>query len=100
MILKLSFQTWYIHSLSVIDWLLFIEIFWQYAYQIKSKTLLTLIPTLMLFFLSGMCIVSWHYFLNCQMLIWLIGFQSILTLIGNFNLIFVTWKKNVRIQRR
>ena len=97
MILKLSFQTWYIHSLSVIDWLLFIEIFWQYAYQIKSKTLLGLVPTLTLFFLSAVCIISWHYFLNLQMLIWLIGFQSILTLIGNFSLIFATWKKNVRI---
>ena len=37
MIEKLSFQTWYIHSLSVIDWLLFIELLWQYAYQLKLK---------------------------------------------------------------
>ena len=97
MVLKLSFQTWYIHSLSVIDWLIFIEIFWQYVYQIKSKTLLCLIPTLTLFFLSAMCVISWHYFLNPLMLSWLVGFQSVLTLIGNFSLIYATWRKNVRI---
>lgn len=98
MILKLSFQTWYIHSLSVIDWLVFIEIFWQYAYQIKSKLLIRFIPALTLFFLSAICILSWHYFLNLERLNWLIGFQSILTLIGNFSLIFATRRKNVRIR--
>lgn len=98
MILKLSFQTWYIHSLSVIDWLIFIELFWHYAYEIKSKTLIRFIPALTLFFLSAICILSWHYFLNLETLTWLIGFQSLLTLTGNFSLIFVTWRKNVRIQ--
>src|SRR6056297_130993 len=88
MLLKLSFQTWYIHSLSVIDWLIFIEIFWQYAYQIKSKTLIRFIPSLTLFFLSAICILSWHYFLNLETLNWLIGLQSMLTFIGNFSLIF------------
>lgn len=97
MLAKLSFQTWYIHSLSVIDWLIFIEFFWQYAYHIKSKQLLCLLPTLTIFFLSGMCIITWHYFLNTKLLNWLIVFQSLLTLIGNFNLIFVTWRKNVKI---
>lgn len=97
MISKLSFQTWYIHCLSVIDWLLFIELFWKYAYQIKSKTLIYLSSVLILFFLSAICIVTWHYFSNFQTLKWLIGFQSILTLVGNCSLIFATWRRNDRI---
>nr|YP_010478587.1 hypothetical protein Ycf49 [Chlorobotrys sp.]UVI60892.1 hypothetical protein Ycf49 [Chlorobotrys sp.] len=94
MILKLSFQTWYIHWLSVIDWLIFIEFFWKYGYQIKSKKLLYFSSVLVLFFLSALCILTWHYFSNLYMLKWLIGFQSILTIVGNFSLIFATWRKN------
>lgn len=94
MILRLSFQTWYIHCLSVIDWLIFIEIFWNYAYQIKSKTLLYLASALVLFFLSAVCILIWHYFSNFYLLKWLIGFQSLLTIIGNFSLFIATWRKN------
>nr|YP_010478869.1 hypothetical protein Ycf49 [Neustupella aerophytica]UVI61174.1 hypothetical protein Ycf49 [Neustupella aerophytica] len=97
MILKLSFQTWYIHCLSVIDWLIFIDIFWKYAYQIKSKTLMYLTSALVLFFLSAICILTWHYFSNVYLLKWLIGLQSILTIVGNFSLVIATWRRNDRI---
>lgn len=97
MLLKLSFQTWYIHCLSVIDWLIFIELFWKYAYSIKSKTLIYLSSVLVLFFLSAICILTWHYFSNFYLLKWLIGFQSILTVVGNISLIVATWRRNDRI---
>lgn len=97
MVTKLSFSTWYIHCLSIIDWIFFIELFWQYTYQIKSKKLLFFIPTLTIFFLSALCIVSWHYFFNIETFIWLVSFQALLTLIGNTTLLFVTLRKNVRI---
>nr|YP_009550405.1 hypothetical protein Ycf49 [Characiopsis acuta]QAA11360.1 hypothetical protein Ycf49 [Characiopsis acuta] len=97
MILKLSFQTWYIHCLSVIDWLIFIEVLWKYGYQIKSKTLVYSCSVLILFFLSAVCILTWHYFLNFSIIKWLIAFQSLLTLLGNFSLIFATWRRNDRI---
>nr|YP_009551047.1 hypothetical protein Ycf49 [Pseudellipsoidion edaphicum]QAA12057.1 hypothetical protein Ycf49 [Pseudellipsoidion edaphicum] len=86
--IKLSFQTWYIHSLSVIDWLVFIEICWQYAYQTKSKKIINLTTSLTTFFLSGLCILTWHYFFNSTNLIWLIIFQSLLTLLGNLGLMY------------
>lgn len=85
---NLSLQTWYIHSLSVIDWLAFIEICWQYAYQIKSKKVIYLTTSLGIFFLSGICILTWHYFFNYTDLIWLIIFQSFLTLLGNISLVY------------
>lgn len=85
---KLSFQTWYIHSLSVIDWLVFIEICWRYSYQTKSKKIIRLSTSLGTFILSGMCILTWHYFFNYTSLIWLIIFQSFLTLLGNIGLMF------------
>jgi hypothetical protein len=97
MILKLSFQTWYIHCLSVIDWLIFIELLWTYSYQLKSKTFLYLCSVLILFFLSAICILTWHYFLNFSVLKWLIVLQSLLTIVGNFCLIFATWRRNDRI---
>ncbi len=97
MISKLSFQTWYIHCLSVIDWLVFIDLFWKYGYQIKSKTFIYLCSVLLLFFLSATCILTWHYFLNFPKLRWLIAFQSLLTLTGNISLIFASWRKNDRI---
>lgn len=86
----LSFQTWYIHSLSVIDWIIFIEIFWAYAYQIKSKKIIYFSNALGIFFLSGICILTWHYFANLKELTWLIVFQSFLTLIGNISLMYKT----------
>lgn len=86
MIESLSFQTWYIHSLSVIDWLIFIEFVWQYAYQLKIKQIIRLSTVLGIFFLSGICILTWHYFSNFKDLTWLIVFQSFLTLVGNIGL--------------
>ncbi len=97
MIEKLSFQTWYIHSLSVIDWLLFIELLWQYAYQLKLKQLINLSTGLGIFFLSGSCILTWHYFSNYKDLTWLIVFQSFLTLFGNMSLMYKTRRKYDRI---
>lgn len=84
----LSFQTWYIHSLSVFDWIIFIEIIWQYSYQIKSKRLIYFSTSLGCFLLSGLCILTWHYFSNLKDLSWLIVFQSFLTLIGNISLMY------------
>lgn len=91
--MNLSFQTWYIHSLSVIDWLLFIDFFWKYSYQVKSISLVRVCLVLFLFFLSGICILTWHYFFNYTSIKWLIGFQSIITLIGNISLTFTSWRK-------
>lgn len=88
----LSFQTWYIHSLSVIDWIVFIEIAWKYAYQVKSKKIIRLSTVLGIFFISGICILTWHYFSNNKDLSWLIVFQSFLTLLGNIGLMYNTLK--------
>lgn len=85
---SLSFQTWYIHSLSVADWILFVELIWAYGYKSKKKGFLKFSTALVTFFLSGSCILTWHYFSNFPGLICLVVFQSFLTLMGNLSLMY------------
>lgn len=81
----LSLQTWHIHSLSIFEWLIAIELIWQYGTLIKVKKFLKLASFMVSFLVSGICIINWHYYSNFSIFIWLVIFQSILTFIGNYS---------------
>ena len=86
MINPLSLQTLYIHCLSIYDWILCIELLWLYGYHIKFKSFLTLSISLFLFFLSAICVLTWHYYSNIPDLLWLVASQSFFTFFGNMSL--------------
>lgn len=80
---SLSFSTWQIHELCILDWLLAIECIWNFGTYKKNKTFLFLSTTLILFLISGICILNWHYYNNNYQIRWLIDFQAIFTLFAN-----------------
>jgi hypothetical protein len=81
----LSIQTWQIHSLSILEWILAIEIVWNYAKKLKKKIFLKLASFMITFFISGICIINWHYYLNFNILYWLVVFQAFLTFFANLS---------------
>ena len=80
---SLSFSTWQIHELCVLDWLLAIECIWNFGVYKKKKIFLLVSNTLILFLISGICILNWHYYNNNYELRWLIDFQALFTMLAN-----------------
>jgi hypothetical protein len=80
---SLSFSTWQIHALCIVDWLFAIECVWNFANYAKSKRLLLISSTLIFFLISGICILNWHYYNNTVELKWLITFQACFTAFAN-----------------
>lgn len=80
---SLSFSTWQIHELCILDWLFAIECLWNFANYKKSKLLLLISSILILFLISGICILNWHYYNNSFQLRWLITFQACFTALAN-----------------
>jgi len=80
---SLSFSTWQIHQLCIIDWVFAIECIWNFAIFKKNRIFLLIANTLILFLISGICILNWHYSNNDYQLKWLINFQAVFTLFAN-----------------
>ena len=91
----LSLQTWFLHFISILDWIFCIEYFYRYSLITKSKIILILVTGLNFFFLSGISILTWHYFLNSIDLKWLLSIQALFTFLGNVNLLNL-WRKYER----
>jgi hypothetical protein len=82
---SLSFSTWQIHELCILDWVLAIEYIWQFGNYKKNKIFLLTSNILILFLISGICILNWHYYNNNYQLRWLIDFQAFFTLFANLS---------------
>lgn len=80
---SLSLSTWQIHELCILDWIFAIECIWQFGIYKKNKIFLLISNTLILFLISGICILNWHYYNNNYQLRWLIDFQAFFTLLAN-----------------
>jgi len=80
---SLSLSTWQIHELCVLDWIFAIEYIWEFGIYKKNKIFLLLANILILFLISGICILNWHYYNNNYQLRWLINFQAFFTLLAN-----------------
>jgi len=91
----LSIQTWFLHFISILDCILCIDYFYRYAIITKSKVILVFVTVLNFFFLSGISIITWHYFSNSIDLKWLLCIQAGFTLLGNINLMNL-WRNNER----
>jgi len=61
---SLSLSTWQIHELCVLDWIFAIECIWYFGIYKKNKSFILLANTLILFLISGICIINWHYYNN------------------------------------
>ena len=80
---SLSFSTWQIHELCILDWIFAVECIWNFGIYKKNKTFILISTTLILFLISGICILNWHYYNNNYQLRWLTNFQASFTLLAN-----------------
>lgn len=80
---SLSFSTWQIHQLCILDWVFAIECIWNFGVYKKTAFYFLISNTLILFLISGICILNWHYSNNDSQLRWLIDFQALFTLCAN-----------------
>ncbi len=91
---SLSLPTWQIHVLCILDWIFAIECIWNFGIYKKNRTFLVISIILILFLVSGICILNWHYYNNSYQLRWLTYFQAFFTLLANlFCAVILTIKK-------
>ncbi len=87
----LSLPTWFIHILSVTEWIAAIWLVWVYG-KISHNPLwrgfaIAMIPALV----SAICVCTWHFFDNAPDLAWLGTIQATMTLLGNCALMVAAW---------
>nr|WDA99107.1 hypothetical protein GRSY_102 [Gronococcus sybilensis] len=80
----LSLATWIIHSTTLFEWMVVIELSWRYAYSLNSQKLLRLTYPMLLAFVSALSACCWHIFYNRFDLEWFVLVQSLTTLFSNF----------------
>lgn len=83
----LSLPTWIIHSATLVEWILAIEITWKYAYVNHYKEIIYLTYPMLIAFASALAACTWHIFNNLPQLEWLVIFQSFSTLFSNIFLL-------------
>ena len=90
---ELYLGTWFIHILTLVEWLTAIVLI-AYISRRKSnqKQLIWLGFAMLPNLASAMAAITWHVFDNDQSLYGLVYLQALLTFIGNACLAFATWK--------
>ncbi len=89
----LSTATWFIHVLTLFEWILAILII-SLISQSKdyNKNLIWLAFAMLPNLASAMAAITWHIYDNDQSLYGLVYLQALLTFIGNSCLAFAAWK--------
>nr|WDB00620.1 hypothetical protein CVCH_106 [Cavernulicola chilensis] len=82
----LSLPTWIIHTTTLIEWIIAIELSWNYVYVKNFRKIIVLIYPMLLAFISALCACTWHIFNNTIYLEWLVVMQSLSTLLSNSTL--------------
>ena len=90
---ELSTATWFIHILTLFEWILAILIISQISQNRSyNKTLIWLAIAMLPNLASAMAAITWHIYDNDQSLYGLVYFQALLTFFGNSCLAFAAWK--------
>ena len=100
----LSLGTWFIHILTVFEWILAIIL----ILRISKKTIIhrnliflsfAMLPNLA----SAMAAITWHIYDNDHSLYSLVYIQALLTFLGNTSLAFAAWqiskKENISLNK-
>ena len=90
---ELSTPTWFIHILTLFEWILAILIISKVSEDSRYNNKIIWLSVAMLPNLaSAMAAITWHIFDNDQSLYGLVNLQALLTFAGNSCLAFATWK--------
>ncbi len=90
---ELSTPTWFIHILTLFEWILAILIISKVSEDSRYNNKIIWLSVAMLPNLaSAMAAITWHIFDNDQSLYGLVYIQALLTFAGNSCLALATWK--------
>ena len=90
---SLSTATWFIHILTLFEWVLAILIIARLSTQSSStKKLIWLAFAMLPNLASAMAAITWHIFDNNSALYGLVYIQALLTFLGNSTLAFAAWR--------
>lgn len=84
----LSYDTWFVHLSSVLEWLNIIYFLLIYTKLKKNISFRILIFSFLISFCSALCACTLHFFDNQYVYYFLINLQSFLTLFSNLILYF------------
>ncbi|WP_269622961.1 DUF2499 domain-containing protein [Prochlorococcus marinus] len=87
----LSLPTWFIHILTLFEWLLAIFFINQISKQSNKKALKWLAMAMLPNLASAMAAITWHIYDNPSSLYGLVYIQALLTFIGNICLALAAW---------
>ncbi len=90
---ELSTATWFIHILTLFEWILAILIISQISQDRNyNKSLIWLAIAMLPNLASAMAAITWHIYDNDQNLYGLVYLQALLTFFGNSCLALAAWK--------
>ncbi|KGG15251.1 MULTISPECIES: DUF2499 domain-containing protein [unclassified Prochlorococcus] len=90
---SLSTPTWFIHILTLIEWILAIILIAQISAREKIyRNLIWLAFAMLPNLASAMAAITWHVYDNSTTLYGLVYIQALLTFIGNCCLAIAAWK--------
>jgi len=87
----LSIPTWFIHTSSVLEWIVAIWLIWRYGELTRNPAWWGLSFGMLPALISAMCACTWHFFDNAPSLEWLVMLQASTTVLGNCTLMLAGW---------
>ncbi|GAB4216433.1 MAG: DUF2499 domain-containing protein [Synechococcales cyanobacterium] len=82
----LSLPTWWIHTASVVEWMVAMALVWQFARVSGHRAWRWLAWAMIPALVSAMCAITWHIFDNDPALAGLVTLQAAMTVVGNTTL--------------
>jgi hypothetical protein len=79
----LSLPTWMVHSSSILEWLIAMNLIWEHSITANNPRWKGMTWAMSISNMSGLCACTYHFFYNTPNLYWIVALQAALTTIGN-----------------
>jgi hypothetical protein len=90
----LSLPTWMVHTSSIFEWLIAMELIFNYANYTSNPRWKGMTIAMLLSQCSGLCACTFHLFYNSPSLNWLVNLQALTTVLGNSAMAFAAYRIN------
>ena len=88
----LSIPTWIVHSSSLLEWLVAMQLIWEHADVSGNPRWKGLTWGMIPSHTSGICACVYHFFYNSTGVTWLVALQSFLTVLGNSTMAYAAFR--------
>jgi hypothetical protein len=88
----LSLPTWWVHTSSIIEWLVAMNYIWEHAEVSGNPRWKGMTWAMIPSHASGLCACTYHFFYNSPLLAWMVTTQAALTVVGNTTMAFAAYR--------